>query len=450
MRLGFHGAARQVTGSCFLVDTGRSRVLVDCGAFQGIGEDGEEAFGFEPRSVDVVLLTHAHLDHCGRLPRLVREGFRGEIVATAPTQDLARLVLLDAAALRREERRRGRRRPGGDEMLDTMRTFEHFGRTAVYGRPMKVAKDATATFIDAGHIVGSASVVLEVAEGGGRRRVVFSGDVGNSGRPIVADPTPPPRADVVVMESTYGDRSHRPLAESVEEFYGAAARVLGGGGTVLVPAFALERSQDILWWIRVGLESGRIPRRTRVFLDSPMAISATEIFLTHSAFFEPEARRLLAEGREPFSFEGLRITRTPAASRRIGSARGAIVVAGSGMCTGGRIVGHLARHLPRRECAVVFVSFAAEGTLARRLVDGARSVSIRGRSVHVRASVHTINGFSAHAGRDELLAWHAATGRPERTFLVHGAPDPMDALAQALKAAKHKVATPRRDESFDV
>lgn len=459
MRLTFHGAAGGVTGSCFLVETKGARVLVDCGLFQGNEDDADgrdlnaESFGFAPADIDAVVLTHAHLDHCGRLPLLVKRGFRGEIHATAPTRELARIVLLDAAGLMREEQRRVRGRRGslggaGNEPLydewDVLDALDQFASPLDYGEARDVATGVRVRLIDAGHILGSASAILEV-EG---KRIAFSGDVGNANKPLVRNPTHPPACDVAVMETTYGDRNHRPFADSVRELHEAVASTIEARGNVVIPSFALERAQELLFVLREGIESGKLPFNLRVYLDSPMAIAATRLFGRYPDQVDDETRRILEAGRDPLALPGLRLTRDIGTSRGIARHRGgAVIIAGSGMLTGGRVLGHLARELHRTESSVVFVSFASRGTLARKIIDGARDVRIMGREIRVRARVHTINGFSAHAGRDELLAWHAATAAT-RTFLVHGDDEPRAAIASALSGKR--VALPGLHESFEV
>lgn len=452
MRISFHGAARGVTGSCHLLECAGSRILIDCGMFQGgreLHEENAEPFGFEPKEIDVLLLTHAHLDHCGRIPLLHRRGFRGEIVTTSASRELARLVMLDAAGLEEDEAKRRARhahrggRQDTDEpgplytTLDALNALDLFGRSAVYGEPLDIAPGARATFHDAGHILGSAFIFLELEEDGQRKTVIFSGDLGSPGRPILRDPADPPHADVVVMESTYGDRTHKELGPSLDELYGAVSATVARGGNVVIPTFALERAQEVLYAFREGRDEGRVPRALQVFLDSPMAISATEIFRHHPECYDREARELLADDRDPFAFPGLHFVRDTADSVALNKVRGgAVLMAGSGMATGGRVRHHLKHNLAHRGNSVVFVGYAARGTLARRIVDGARTVHIFGEEIAVRADVHTINGFSAHADQTELLAWHRRIGGPERTVLVHGEPDVMVRLAARLSGTE--------------
>jgi len=441
MKLSFHGADRGVTGSCHLLEAAGKKILVDCGMYQG-GRDAVEEnagdFGFAPGGIDFVLLTHAHLDHCGRLPLLNKRGFRGEIVTTAATRDLARLVLLDAAHLQEEEARAHARRAErrGETnapaplygLIDALNVFDRFGRAAAYEKRIELAPDVAVTFYDAGHILGSASVLVE-AEG---KRVLFSGDIGNTGRAILRDPVVPPDVDVAVMESTYGDRDHRELAPTLEEFYQALNESFQRGGNVVIPTFALERAQELLFYIREGVEANKLPESLPVFLDSPMAISATEIFRAHPECYDGETSALLARGRDPFAPPRLHFCREAAESMALNTIRsGAVIMAGAGMCNGGRVRHHLRHNLARPGASVIFVGYAAHGTLARQIIDGARKVSLFGEDIAVRAHICTINGFSAHAGQTELIAWNKAAA-PKRTFLVHGEEQAMAALAAHL------------------
>jgi metallo-beta-lactamase family protein len=459
MKLSFHGADRDVTGSCHLIECAGKRILIDCGLFQGERELVDEnvaPFGFDPAGIDFLLLTHAHLDHCGRVPLLVKNGFRGEIVTSAASRELARLVMLDSGHLQEEEAkhsarkaaRRGNRRQSIDPLyteLDVLASLDYFGRTAVYDHPLELAPGVIATFLDAGHILGSACIFLDLEENGQRRTVLFSGDLGNDNRPILRDPSAPPKADVVVMETTYGDRLHKPVDGSVEELFAAISDTFSHGGNVIIPTFALERAQEILFFLREGVENSRLPRSMQVFLDSPMAISATEIFKRHPECYDEETAQLFREGHDPMSLPGLRFSRETEESiaiNRIGG--GVVIMAGSGMCTGGRVRHHLKHNLWREDSSIVFVGYAANGTLARRIIDGAPHVHLFGEEIPVAATIHTINGFSAHADQAELLAWHRKTGDPERTFLVHGEQETMRRFSALLKNTRVEMPAPHQ------
>ena len=463
VKLSFHGADRGVTGSCHLLQCGGKKILIDCGMFQGgkeLAEENARPFGFNPADIDYLLLTHAHLDHCGRIPLLVKRGFRGEIITTSASVELARLVMLDAAGLQEEEARyqaRKARRHGKSlkaseplyTVLDALNCLDYFGRKVSLGQSLDLAPGIRVTFFNAGHILGSASILLELEEKGKKRRVVFSGDLGYGGRAILRDPEPPPAADVVVMESTYGNRLHKQLQPSIEELYAAINETMERGGNVIIPTFALERAQEILYYLRQGVEEGRINRYTTVFLDSPMAISATEIFERHPECYDADTLKISHDGDNPFSLPGLHFTRETAESMAINQIdRGAVIMAGSGMCTGGRVRHHLKHNLWRAECSVIFVGYAARGTLARRIIDGADKVRIFGEEIPVRAKIHTIGGFSAHTDQAGLLAWHRHAADPEITYLVHGEEESMNALAALL--TNTRVIMPEPEQSFEL
>ena len=417
MRLTFHGAAGEVTGSCFLVDTGEARFLIDCGMFQG----GREArrrnrkFGFDPKSIDFVLLSHAHIDHSGLLPRLVAQGFRGAIHATPATCDLLSVMLPDAAWLQEKEAEREDVAP-----LYTLREAQAcLARLAPsgYGAAIRPHDGIGALFRDAGHILGSA--IVEARAGG--LTLVSSGDLGQPGRPILDDPAPVAEADVLLVESTYGNRNHKSFAQTLDEFaYALNDTLRSRRGNVVIPSFAVGRTQDILWLIGELRRQGRVPQ-ARVYVDSPMASAATRITLRHAE---------LEVG------EDVRFTESLEDSMRINSVRsGAVIVSASGMCEGGRIRHHLKHNLPRAECAIVFVGFQAAGTLGRRIVEGARSVRLFGQSYPVRARVFTIGGLSAHADQAALLDWLGKFRRPpRRTFIVHGEPLASGALQAEIAA----------------
>lgn len=453
MKLSFHGADQNVTGSCHLLECHGRKLLIDCGLYQGgreLADENAEAFGFEPAEIEFLLLTHAHLDHCGRIPLLVKRGFKGEIITTGATRELARLIMLDAGHLQEAEaeyQAKKAARSGQHHhlhpakplytVLDTLNSMECFGRTALYKTPLDIAPGIRVTFLDAGHILGSASIFLELEEKGKRRTVLFSGDLGYNGRVILRDPSIPPPAQIVVMETTYGDRLHKPLQPSIEELYGAIEDTFRRGGNVVIPTFALERAQEILYFLHEGVAKRRLPTSMQVFLDSPMAISATEIFEKHPECYDSEMAKLLKEGQDPFSLPGLHFTRETSQSMAINNIRsGSVIMAGSGMCTGGRVRHHLKHNLWRPESSIIFVGYAARGTLARSIVDGAATVRIYHEDIPVRAKILTIGGFSAHADQAELLAWHRQISNPERTFLVHGDQEVMEHFAEKLSGTQ--------------
>jgi metallo-beta-lactamase family protein len=459
LRLSFHGADRSVTGSCHLIECAGKRILIDCGLHQGsreLDEENAEPFGFDAAGIDYVLLTHAHLDHCGRLPLLAKRGFRGEIITTSASRELARLVMLDAAHLQEEDVRDRARRVGHGgaihdhreplySTLDALNCLDYFGRTAIYAQVFEVAAGVHATFADAGHILGSASILLELEEGGHSTSVLFSGDLGNAGHPLLRGPTKPPHAENVVMETTYGDRLHKQLGPSIDEFYAAITETFKRGGNVVIPTFALERAQELLYFLSTGVAQGRLAKSMQVYLDSPMAISATEIFRRHPECLDPATANLFQEGHDPFALPGLHFTRETAESVAINSVHGgAVIMAGAGMCTGGRVRHHLRHNLGREDSSIVLVGYAAIGTLARSIVDGAKQVNILGESIPVRARIYTINGFSAHADQAELLAWQKQTSA-KRTFLVHGEEDTMKQFAARLADTRVEMPGPDRD-----
>jgi len=465
MRISFHGAAQGVTGSCHLLDTGTARILVDCGLFQGsrkLREENEAPFGFDPASIDVLLLTHAHLDHCGRIPLLVKQGFRGQVICTAPTRELARMVLLDTARLQEEEvartqrrKARGQRIHGMEEEAlfdsqDVEEAYARFAGDADYGKTLEIAPNVAATFQDAGHILGSASILVEAKIKGSARRLVFSGDIGSPRHPIVNDPVPAPEADIVVMETTYGGRHHRGVMETAKEFFEAITATVKAGGNVVVPTFALERAQEVIYGIREGLEHKRLPEGLKVFVDSPMATSATEIFRAHPECYDSHARMVLKE-RDPFDFPGLSYTRDRNESKAINAVRsGAVILAGAGMCTGGRVQHHLEQLLPRRECAVIFVGYAAHGTPARAMIDGAKSLRLFGQEVPVLAKIHTINGFSGHGDHATLMQWHGERAKPGLTFLVHGEAERAQAVREDLEGRGFACEYPTPHQAFEL
>lgn len=463
MEISFHGAAGgTVTGSCHLVQVAGKRILIDCGLFQGgraLAEENADNFGFEPRTIDFLLLTHAHLDHCGRIPLLAKKGFRGEIITTAATRDLTRLVLIDSAGLQVEDARHHAHhlRPGQAapeplyDVPDVLDAMDLFGRSAWYLQPIEICPGVRATFGNAAHILGSAWILLELEEDGTKRRILFSGDLGDREKPLLLPLTQAPACDVVVMESTYGDRNHKPLGPSIEELRHVIQKTLARGGNVVIPTFALERAQDLLYYMREMADAGDVPPHLPVYLDSPMAISATGVFRRHPESFRDEIREMLGEGKDPFTLPGLRFTRDTAESRAINDVHGgAIIMAGSGMATGGRILHHLQRSLPNLRSSIIFVGYAADGTVARRIIDGAKHVRLLGEDVPVAAEIYTIGGFSAHADHTELLEWHAGSGKPACTFLVHGEEGSARVLTADLAQRGLRAIQPAMHQSYRI
>jgi metallo-beta-lactamase family protein len=438
VKLTFCGAAGQVTGSCFRFETGTSHFLVDCGLFRG-GRDAwaqnVAPFMFDPKSVDFVILTHAHIDHSGLLPRLYAEGFRGPIYATPATRDLVGVMLPDSAWVMNGEAesaaRRGRPFAVPYRMEDARAVLAQL-RTVDYAGAFEPGRGVRVRLQDAGHILGSAFVELWLAGAGSTTRVVVSGDLGQPGRPIVRDPVPPMEADVLLLESTYGDRNHQPMPVTLERLAESLRLALEERqGVVLVPAFAVGRTQEFLYHLNQLSRARRI-RGPRVYVDSPMATEVTQITARHFDVFDEEARRMAGE---PAGGDGsMRVTYTASVeeSMALNSVTGgAVIIAASGMCDGGRIRHHLKHHLPDPRTTVLFIGYQVPGTLGRRLVDGATVVRLYGEEVPVRARIEMLEGFSAHADQSALLDWLRNLGRPPaQLFLVHGEP----AAAAALGA----------------
>ena len=458
MQLEFFGGAGEVTGSCHILVVGGRRLLLDCGMIQGGAAPDERnraPFPFDAAQVDAVVLSHAHIDHCGRLPLLRKRGFRGPVYTNPACRDLARILLADGAAMseRDAERVNRKREKAGDaRRVEALYTLEdamaaiQLMRVVRYGQAVEVLPGVELTFRDAGHILGSASVWLTLRENGVERRLVFSGDVGQYDSPILRDPETGPAADLVLMESTYGDRLHRSREATLEEFGGILRAARRDGGNVLIPAFAVGRTQEILYELAMHFEAWELGD-WQVFLDSPMAIEASEVYWKHAELFDEDAQAWRARLRSLPPLPNLKLCRSPDESMAINRiTNGAIVIAGSGMCTGGRIVHHLKHNLARPECDVVFSGFQAQGTLGRAIVDGRETVRIHGSPVKVAARVHTLGGFSAHGDQQDLLRWHAAIpGRPP-VWLVHGESTAAEGLRAALRGqgVHAEVAVPGR------
>jgi metallo-beta-lactamase family protein len=526
MQIQFLGGASTVTGSKFLLTTSQARVLIDCGMFQGSPNEtirNRVPLGFDPSTLDAILVTHAHLDHCGLLPVVVRDGYAGPIFLTSATAELVELVLLDSGRLQEEfaerhsrwERRHPaealaegkgdvaeyqaavdeasradeeghvptsiepdppvaaifdpevelRQQPPDVEAdldkplyteADAQQVMPHFQDTR-YGHPVEVAPGVTATFLDAGHILGSAIIHLEVRDGDGpASTLVFSGDLGRPGTPILRDPTVQAVADYVVVESTYGGREHEPETEAVRMLAEAVRATSDAGGVLLIPSFAIGRTQEIVWELDRMIDRGEIPLLP-LYLDSPMASRASDIYRRHPEFYDAETSELLKQGETPLDYPNQIITREAAASKAIATAdRPYMIVASNGMLTGGRVVAHLRTLIGDPHATILFVGYQGEGTLGSHLQAGARTVRLDGQVREVRCRIRSISGFSAHADESELLDWlrNFGAGRkagdagfPRTVFLVHGDPEAQLAIAPKVEALGFRVHVPHWREA---
>ena len=443
MKITFLGATQNVTGSRYLVESEHVLALVDCGLYQEreFLERNWQMYGFQPKDLDCIILTHAHLDHCGLLPRLVREGFRGLVYCTFPTADIAMIVCEDSARLQAEDVRQKKKRhismchtprftPDVLYTLDDVEAAEKRLSPVPFNKQIRVGRGMNVSFHAVGHIMGAAYVAVE-AEG---KRIIFSGDVGRCDRPILQNPEYPREADALVIESTYGDRFHEPMENTYNELEKIVNDTLKRGGSLLIPSFAIERSQDILYHLNNLLLDKRIPP-VQVFVDSPMAKRVTSVMRRYPELYDDAMRQLVEEGASPFSFRGLHFTTDRRQSKALNNIKGGvIIIAGNGMCTGGRIKHHLLHHISRPESTLLFVGYQANHTLGRHLVNGEKRVRILGRFWDVKLQVCQLNGFSGHADRDELVRWSSFyTEQPKQVFVTHGGAGVSKSFAEHLK-----------------
>ena len=447
MKVKFLGAAKTVTGSCYLLDAAGHRFAIDCGMHQGNEEIEKRNWQvdlYEPEKIEFIIVSHAHIDHIGLLPRLVKRGFKGSIYATYPTKDLMEILLLDSAHIQEMEaqwrsRKRARHGENQEEPLYTQRDAQAvlpLVQAFPYEKSFSPAGGITVNFRDAGHILGASMVELWVEEREGKSKLVFSGDIGRSSQLLVKDPSIENSADFLFLESTYGDRDHKNPEDSLNELAEAISFSYRNREKVIIPAFALERTQEIIYSLHLLNKEGRLPHDMPVFVDSPLAIKATGVFRRYADFLDEETRALLKQGEDPLNLPQLKFTEKTEESMAINTYEGpAIVISASGMADAGRIKHHLRHNLWREGASVVFVGFQAQGTTGRKIVDGAKKVRLFQEEVAVKARVFTINGFSAHAGQSELLAWLSHfTTKDMQIFLVHGEPKAQELLAEKIAA----------------
>jgi metallo-beta-lactamase family protein len=432
MKVEFLGGVRTVTGSATLLEKDSLLWLVDCGMFQGgraIEERNRDVHSYHPKELSFILLTHAHIDHSGLIPRLVKEGFRGKVICTKATLDLCEIMLRDSGHIQEIEaewQSRKNRRSGREDTAplytveDAEKSLRYF-QAVGYGEMLSLLDGLKVRFQDAGHILGSAIIEMWVEEGGQEKKLVFSGDLGGSGQPIIRDPSPVAEADILWLESTYGDRLHKSREETVQELLKIILEAISQQAKVVIPAFAVERTQDIIYTISQLMRKDLMPS-IPVYIDSPLAISATEIFKKNPDCFDEETKVLLLGGEDPLELPEIKYTQTTEESKAINEdPRSAMIISASGMCDAGRIQHHLKHHLWRKESHIVFIGYQAEGTVGRRIVDGAKTIRLFGEEIAVRAHVHTLGGFSAHADQKGLLEWLSHFRNPNlEVFVNHG------------------------------
>ena len=464
MKLHFYGADRCVTGSCHCLEINGKRILVDCGLQQGRDELDNAMFAFNPGDIDILLVTHAHIDHTGRIPLLVKRGFTGRILTTRVTADLMRIMLLDSAHIQESDaeyqNRKGER--AGREPVEPLYTAEDamnvfkLVTTCEYGQTVELCEGVTAVFTDAGHLLGSASITLELDEGGVHKTLVFSGDIGNVDQPIIRDPQLLKKADYVVMESTYGDRNHTEVWSYTDELAEIIDETLRKGGNVVIPSFAVGRTQELLYFIREIKDKGLVTsvKDFPVYVDSPLAKKATTIFCGDlRGYLDNDALALVQDGTHMFNFPGLHLTETVDESKLLNMDKTPkVIISASGMCDAGRIRHHLKYNLWRADSAVVFVGFQSPGTLGRNLLDGAESVRLFGEDIAVRAKIVNFQGLSSHADHDHLIDWikHFDPAGTTHVFVVHGDRDVAPVYADTVKSLGFAAHAPQYTEEYDL
>ena len=464
MKLSFFGAAQCVTGSCHCLEANGKKILVDCGLQQGRDEVSNEEFPFAAGSIDVVLVTHAHIDHSGRIPMLIKQGFQGRIVATRLTADLMDIMLQDSAHIQESDaewkNRKGAR--SGAPHVEPLYTIEDAARVrefltpCEYGEKVQLCEGVTAEFVDAGHLLGSASIILDVTEGDVSKRIVFSGDIGNINQPIIRDPTPITGADYVVMESTYGDRNHEAVWSYTDDLAALIDETIAKGGNVVIPSFAVGRTQELLYFIREIKDQKLVKSNPDfpVYIDSPLAKKATTIFTGNlHGYLDEDALELVKDGTHMFNFTNLRMTETSEESKALNmDPTPKVIISASGMCDAGRIRHHLKHNLWRPECSVIFVGYQGEGTLGRTLLEGAKSVKLFGEEIAVAAKIVNYHGLSSHADRDHLMGWIESfkAPKPQHVFVVHGDREVAPFFAKTVEGMGFSAHAPQYTEVYDL
>lgn len=468
MKITFLGAAKTVTGSCYLVEAKGAKFLVDCGMFQGRSKEdvmNEEPFPFNPGNIDFVILTHSHIDHSGRIPKLYVEGFKGDVFTTKASMELCAIMLPDSGHIQEFENEwtNRKRERAGLPPVKPLYTFQDatdcikLFKSVNYNEVVKLKENIKVRFNDAGHILGSSIVELWINENGEDTKMVFSGDLGNKGIPILRDPSIIESADYLVIESTYGNRLHNDSKNKLERFVNIIAETVEKGGNVVIPSFAVGRTQEIIYELNEQRDKYKDKLKdilnTPVFVDSPLAVSATQVFRNNLDCFDEEARNYIRNGDNPLDFPGLQFTQSLDESKALNENKESkIIISASGMCEAGRIKHHLKHNLWRKECSIIFVGYQAEGTLGRRLVDGAKRVKIFGEDISVNARVEMIEGFSGHADRDGLLEWIGRFNRkPGKIFIVHGEETVMNEFSASIQQ-KYGIQTiiPSKGDSYVV
>ena len=464
MKLSFFGADQCVTGSCHCLEVNGKKILVDCGLQQGRDEVSNEEFPFAAGSIDYVLITHAHIDHSGRVPMLIKQGFRGQILTTRLTADLMDIMLLDSAHIQESDAEWKNRKAArsGAPHVEPLYTIEdaaqvrEYMTTCEYGQKVTLCEGVTVEFIDAGHLLGSASILVDATEGGVTKRLVFSGDIGNVDQPIIRDPSPVTGADYVIMESTYGDRNHTEVWSYTDDLARIIDETIGRGGNVVIPSFAVGRTQELLYFIREIKDKGLVKSNPdfAVYIDSPLAKKATSIFTGDlRGYLDEEALELVKDGTHMFTFTNLRMTETSEESKALNlDPTPKVIISASGMCDAGRIRHHLKHNLWRPDSTIVFVGFQGEGTLGRALLDGAKSVKLFGEEIAVRAEIVNFQGLSSHADRDHLLAWiqNVKAPKPQHVFVVHGDREVAPYFAQSIGSLGFTAHAPQYTEVYDL